>query len=398
MPIYDPRSHGANCDRCPLHSDTSKWRPVPLLKRDKPVCQIVAPSPSRHAVWKNRAGEGELLDRLFETLRQAGIARQQVSVLYTLACQPLTGLNPKDKTKAKKACETHVSAYFNPQLPTLYLGNDSTHGLLTQPQRARLLYCLEFGYKDMVTDYLTTVYKTKPGLGPFFDDMVTRWAKNALGLYKTEPWPHIITDPSEEALEALRNLGDNIGWDIETQGTDPLTVPITCIGVSDPKTAVCIPWDGYYSKNWGPYPGLSNTSLGKALRAEMLKVLQSGRKMFTQNGNYDVTGLLPRGHKVRNDVDIYNIHAVMFPAMKHNLEQIGLHCIQLPYRWKLAYKKGWRFQDLKENTLSTPTVDKNHQCYEGGDPVFLRDYCAKDCYVTVVSGLRLLEKAEELAV
>jgi hypothetical protein len=381
---YTPIVHGADCLNCPL-SKLQNWRPVAPTIQQRAIAQIIGPSPHMKASWGNT--QGPLMDKVWTVLAKAGLPKDKVNFMYRTTCVvPNKGLLKKQKTKAAKCCAGHLQKFYDPKLPTLFLGVDTTAGILTLEERMRFEYCLEYGNPVMVVDYLANPYMSKPGKAPFFEELITRWAEAVLGNYTPEPWPEIVIEVSEHSLKALKSMGPQVGWDIETQGTDPLVVPTTCIGVSDNDKAVCIPWDPYMSKNWGPVKGiLDYGEIGKAHFDAMIELLtrpRSERTYFTQNGNYDVTGLLPKGYPVRNDIDIYNLHALMFPAMGHDLETIARHAMKLDHRWKLSYQKGLR---LRYNTDK-----KTHVKYEGGHPLDLRDYCARDCYATLVSGQRML--------
>ena len=188
--------------------------------------------------------------------------------------------------------------------------------------------------------------------------------------YPSPPTP--LTEPSRAALEALHAMGPVIGWDVETLGTDPLTAPITCIGISDGERTVVMPWDPYDTARHGQVPGLcSHGQLGCQIQQAILNLLASSRTQVTQNGTYDTLAMNSRGFPGRNDFDILHAHKTLWPEIPASLEAIGVHLVtSLPYRWKTIFRSG------------ADDDAKGSDVYRDSAAHDLRWYCGLDAWVT----------------
>jgi hypothetical protein len=201
-----------------------------------------------------------------------------------------------------------------------------------------------------------------------------RWTKERA----LSPWPHVELYPNEAALVALRAMGPNVGWDVETLGVDPLTCPISCIGLSDGVHTVSMPWSSYTNKH-GYVLGLRDYGeLGRTCEAEIKDVLESNRTLITQNGNYDVGAMRKTGINARNDVDIMHAYSILWPELPKNLEAIGVHVLpELRGRWKSMFRRG----DDSDGKADDVYVESREEA--------LREYNGRDAWVTVRAWLEL---------
>jgi DNA polymerase I-like protein with 3'-5' exonuclease and polymerase domains len=383
---FNPAIYGAECSRCPLKTETKFFEPVPQFKFGKPRCIVVAHSPTSDERWAKKAGSGKLYLNVINVLKHYGIAQNEIQFVYRLSCVVPNRIDGKKVTLAENCCAPRVKVDLGEaKLPTLFLGRDSTLGILGQREEQSARNCpqlIDDRWVLVTGDTPQTAYANRPGVKPMFEAQLHKFGQCVSGTYKQQSWGDEYIHVSEGMLQALlliRDQGKDVGWDIETQGTDPLSVPITALGISDGELSVCMPWDDYHAKDWGAVDGLATYgTLGEQIRKVALEILaDKNRKMFTQNGNYDTSGFQARNIDCRNDIDILNAHSLLYPALDHDLESIGLHMLNLDHRWKATYRSGWG-------------AEKKYEKYVGGPPDRLRLYCARDCTATVLSGQRLL--------
>ena len=294
--------------------------------------------------------------------------------------------------KAATACVAHMqSAPPATKVPRLYLGKyahvrslesrivtlrSGATSKVPANKLAKLLpQCTEQG-RYMTADSPAYVFWGKPAVQVPFLAGLDRFAAMVHGEPALAKPPVPIIWPTETALQALRSMGPEIGWDVETLGADPLTDLITCIGVSDGEKTVSLPWDSYSTSTQGWVDGIATAKAGLLgdLRTELLACLESRRVQVTQNGSYDVLAMASRGLPGRNDFDIMHAYAVLWPECPKTLEDIALHMIpRMASRWKVIFRGG-RDGDGDE---------KGSDVYADSAQEDLRDYNGDDCWHTI---------------
>ena len=215
--IYNARLRGAGCSYCSLRDNCN---PVPH-RRSSASVQIVVLSPERITVWKNYLDP--LLARVVKLFTQAGIPKSQINILYRTACHlPAKNFSPKNRTNALAQCLPHFQHYYRGDIPTLWLGRQSTLGALSQEERIKGTNCLDRHQitPQMVVDEPYVPYVAFPGRAAFYEEMIERFIDKIRGIYQPDSWPTILTTPDETTLNALRQIpnGATVGADIETLG------------------------------------------------------------------------------------------------------------------------------------------------------------------------------------
>ena len=383
--MYAPRPLLAACKGCPLVQKNGG--PIWPTVHEDPQALIILDYPSAKDKFYGRLLSGPIGKKVKTSLAAVDIERY--SVVCRIGCYPsVTKRLDKHLRAACKACTgqfQHDLASIDPhrELPKLFMGKWSSKDLGTSmlPLRSgasvkvpthKLCKELPSG-KHMVLDSPAFAWWGKPPMQVPWLAGLKRFGELVRGVKHIPPTAPLI-EPNEEALTALENMGPVIGWDLETLGVDPLTVPITCIGISDGIRTVSVPWDDYSTSTEGLIKGVDKSihPLHKRIREAVLSILHSDRIHVTQNGNYDVLGLSARRHPGRNDWDIMHAHAILWPEIPHGLEAIALQMIpELPSRWKTIFRAG------------KDTDAKGDSAYESARAVDLRDYNGYDCWATV---------------
>ena len=211
--------------------------------------------------------------------------------------------------------------------------------------------------------------------------MQRAWAF-ATGALKRWEWPPYELDVTPKALEYLHELGrpgQEVAFDVETQGIDPLTNKIIAVGIASEKCGVSLPWDEYFNRQLGSVPGLMADKLGAKAKSLVTQILTSRRvSKVAHNGSYDTLSLKHMGGiEVRNfTFDTLLAHAVVSPPLRHRLNDV--ECV---------YTHAPRHKD----DFKASKDEKGANRFANADPHKLRDYNVKDCFGTIFSK-RGLEK------
>jgi uracil-DNA glycosylase family 4 len=308
---YDPQSFGAQCERCPLGNKTPV-PPTPAVN-GKPKLVIVGMNPGRLEENRGQAFIGPAGRLLTACLNEAGFDRVEAHITNAAACY---SDNDQEIKAAVACCAPRLAAELKPFLvsenppPILALGAQAIRPLLG---RAGIMKARGFVWHaaEIKSGQVRTadrrVEKTReaPG-GKFFAkrltsaldsqalitargvfagrvvipsvhpsfilrgadgwlpvlrvdiDRVVRWARGPGFPLEDQGSFHKTNNPAE-ARRLLSKFGLLVNVDIETNGNDPMTVEMTCVGVADvgvikkwvdgklkriPKSAVVIldPW------------------------------------------------------------------------------------------------------------------------------------------------------------
>jgi len=84
---FDPRSLGAQCDRCALR-ELRVGGPVPSERHDAPIFAVVGEAPGADEVEENRPFVGMSGKELTHSLKLAGISRGSYDIINAIACRP----------------------------------------------------------------------------------------------------------------------------------------------------------------------------------------------------------------------------------------------------------------------------------------------------------------------
>ena len=393
---FDAHQLGADCSSCPLSSSVPV---LPEVNKDAKLI-ICGEAPGEHEEDEGRPFVGRSGKFLEATCQEIGIERVfDLHITKALLCRPHRKLSPSEWKQAIVCCRPrlhrellesscrYVAACGAKALQTLcghakifpYLGaplmgtalealkpraREPQHpGLLVSFDQFTVLPCLHpaFGLRS-------------PGYLPVIQTHLARAWALAIGQLKPWKWPNIYLWPSllmTRALERMLKSPLPIAVDVETQGIDPWTAPVMCIGLSNGKDTVSASWRAYSSKRYGNVRSLEEYgSLGSKVRSLVLQILRNNQLVF-QNGNFDLTSLRADGIEIDTDhwlFDTLPAHALTAPRLRHDLQLQACIEFPLPDSWKTKFgaetdvKGAEKFTEQPEETL--------------------RDYNGKDAFCT----------------
>ena len=281
---YDPREHGARCSICPLKKEA--YVPAEGEKRPKLVVVGEQPGATEKVVRRPFIGRsGRLLDT---TLDEVGLSRGDAWVTNAALCHTD---NENDAARAAECCAPRLHkelAGISPEVPIVALGKSAARSVLgvksilltrgfvwtardlTNPIKSAEAAIRKAGRAGKIDPDLLlrrdilagrhklagrTVFPTvHPAFvlradvwTPIFQlDMsrVARWVSGDLARGKLlDDIRFQVVSRDEEVRKSLSRLADLVACDIETDGKNPITAHILCVGVSDgKKTTVVGPW------------------------------------------------------------------------------------------------------------------------------------------------------------
>jgi uracil-DNA glycosylase family 4 len=370
---YDPRALGAECHRCPLKHQT----PVPpsRAKGDKPRLIIVGEGPGRLEENRGEVFIGPSGRLLNGALREAGFDRENAHVTNATMCRPESDQDAKAATPCCAPRLAKELGEFPLEVPVLALGAPATRSIIGKAgilkARGFIWHAPEIRDQQLRSAVLKVKKARKTSKSPTRAKRLTsaldssaliharatfagrvvipsvhpafilrgadgwlpvmrvdirravRWAEKPFDLEDVGPYRQ--TSSPAEARRLLRKLSKFVNVDIETDGRDPLTVGITCIGIHDvdrPENPSIIldPWEN---------------SLIPVLRSFL-----KDRKVLTHNGPaFDQIALDRIGIRWKKTEDTLIAHFAFASHLPKSLAHVGsVYCDAGP--WKQKFKQG----------------------------------------------------------
>ena len=282
---YDPKACGAQCDKCPLFGSV----PVPPdVGHSAKIC-VVGEAPGVDEIREGRPFVGASGLELHRGLTAARILKRDVHLTNVLLCQPpkneLSNLlarisaenREKDKrNKAKKkayeiavkrdptvpvplyeeavmspidCCAPRLQAEVNQYTDFITLGGVATRSITGSTQS---ILSLRGGTIDLVAGRGLPARRVMPTVHPSFVLRAQRWTSVFRGdLFRANKWftgtmtwtpPTVVYNPSPAWLDAFLNQPGIPYWtyDLETDGIEPLTANLRCVGIGTPDGRVTI--------------------------------------------------------------------------------------------------------------------------------------------------------------
>lgn len=377
---------GADCGICPLNGSK---KVLPTVNEEAKVI-ILGESPGYQEEKEGRpfvGPSGKLLDR---ALRFAKIDRERdTHITNAILCRPKKGMNPKEWKKALTCCRERL---FNEleDVGTNYIIGLGAYALKTIANRATIFpwvgaplvgepwevqtkrsrkerhpgALVNFNEYTILPTLHPAFCLRSPGYIPVMRTHIARAWMLANKTLAPWEWPPIFVDVGQEMTMALQSILEEklpIGVDVETQGVDPLTSKLMCLGIANKNRAVSIPWESYASKSlmikgihqYEAYSNYIKTLVERILRSDIPKIMQ--------NGQHDALTIKYRiGIDITEsyDYDTLLAHAVVAPRLRHDLGFIAA-CEVHAERWKTNFKvtsdvKGLAvFVERKEEDLRT---------------------------------------------
>lgn len=367
------------CPECPFYLKNCKqFVPVgpEFSKQPNPLFTIIGESPGYEEKWRGKPFVGPTGRAMWARFKEFGVAREDFHLVNRIACcPPKNKKTDKNMQKAAACCQPYFQANLQKckSTPRLYLGKYAWVGELTAkeaPLAKGLIY-----KNSMSLEHPTYVFFHKTVMQIPWLAGVERFVKYARRQHSVVQWRIPKLGMSDVILQHLSDLGDYVAWDVETYGIDhhDPEFKITCIGFSDGKVALSIPWDTYSTQTQGLVWGLEYYgTLGQKLRAGVIALFKSSRTLITHNGNYDCLAMRARGVEARNDFDTMLAYATVWPELPKNLEDTSVHLGNIPDRWKTTFNSTTKAS--KEKLKANQFVEVS--------PDILRTYNAHDAEAT----------------
>lgn len=371
---YDPRALGARCEECPLKCRGMLPVPPKLATSVNPSATIILEAPGGEEKYRGENLVGRWGTKLKEDLAKYGLHPNTYNIVNRIACFP----PPNKRTdslmrKAAKACYPRVLAELSrldPSLPRLYFSKWSPFQLVkAHDYKVNIEIAIRRGVihrNEMILPHPKNAYFHKPAGRAAFQLSLQRFVAYAKG-QPWPRWPEVIIEPSEAMLEALRAMGQVVSADAETLGTDPLTSPITAVGISDGVRTISAGWCTYENRH-GHYVGIADSDdpLHIAIRNEIKRVLET-RHVIAHNAAYDRASFAQIGIEIGTMDDSMDLVKILEPEMPGNLEDAALRYAMLPSRWKSEYR------------AEKDADEKNANPFADNPRELLLEYNARDC-------------------
>lgn len=394
---YDPRACGAQCDKCPLRGSV----PVPAdVGHSARIC-IVGEAPGADEVKEGRPFVGASGLELHRGLSAARIIKRDVHITNVLLCQPpkneLSNLlarisadnRERDKRNKAKKKAYEIAVKRDSTLPApiyedliaspidccaprlqrevqgykdfITLGGVATRAITGSTQS---ILSLRGGTIDLVAGRNLPERRVMPTVHPAFVLRAPRWTAVFRGdLFRANRWftgtmawtpPRVTYNPSPEWLDSFLNQPGVAYWtyDLETDGIEPLTAKIRCVGIGAPDGRVTIV--GLLSRD-----GISRfyTERDEIRVVEIMKTFFTNKKIVKvahNGGSYDFACLHSQwGIEVAPQMDTIMLHRLVASELPHSLGFVGSVYTDAP-SWKcydpeteVLTPSGWvRFPDL----------------------------------------------------
>lgn len=385
----------SKCSDCPFFKKNSQqFLPTPPeYSKTNPCAVLIGESPGYEEKWRERPFIGPTGRAMWSALKTLNVSRQDFHILNRIACcPPRNKKTEKNMKKAAECCAEYFQANLKKcgNLPRLYMGKYAWAGELTKDQAS---LSREIIYKhSMVVDHPTYIFFHKPPMQIPWLAAMERFINYAKGRPRINKWSKLHIDVSTETVHLLNGLDNLVAWDTETYGIDfqDPDFRITCMGFSDGRTTITIPWDTYQTASHGTVWGLEYYGvLGTQIRQAVDNLFRSSRVFAAHNANYDLLAMKARGVEARNDFDTMIAYAILWSEIPKNLEDAAVHLVEVSNRWKTVHAIKVRNvkKEIKENRFHEVSPDEMRE-YNSHDAQ-ASAWLAKKLYPMIVEDERL---------
>lgn len=384
---YDPVRHGALCHDCPL-----KGRPVspPEIRRDA-ILLVIAEAPGKTEVELRRPLVGASGSEYSRAAVRAELSRNETSLSNAILCPPpaynlksyLAGLRARNVRRRKQGLSPIPSPLdcCRPRLmreiakhERLLLFGAAARGAVLGRQAASdkgkhgLMTSRGYPSWEMVEHHEGEVYYRQclSTVHPAFVLRAKRWTevfrrdvakavRMARGGLEYVP-PAIYLQPSADAVVAfLEAHRDRLAYDVETDGKEPTTAGLRCIGLGTDREALCVPWQ---SVRLDAMPGLAEWYSP----AEEIRIRAALEDWFGDSRGIavDQNGLF--------DVEVLHNHRIEVRRRRYDTA-IGHHVIHSEWPHTLAFQAA-QYSDAPAHK------DVDHSAWQCDDDLHL--YCLLD--------------------
>lgn len=249
---YDPRAHGADCDNCPCNGTVVVPPNGPASGQAVPDALIIGQEPGRFEVWHRQAFIGPSGKKLNRILEKHGLNRGRMAITNAALCLPPTD---EDRPAAMKCCAPRLQREIGAlpkHVPIVPLGAHAVKSALGR--KVSILKSRGFVWKKDGREFYPSIHPAfvlrddlqYPLFSRDFRRLSKRLHQGHLDL--VEP-PNYHVPRSIDDLRWALSLFTKSEWvacDIETSMAAPTTAQLKCIGISDGKNTVVIPWMPFF--------------------------------------------------------------------------------------------------------------------------------------------------------
>lgn len=391
---YDPRALGALCDKCPLNGR----KPVPPEANPGATVAVIGEAPGENEEIVGRPFVGKSGEELDKALKLSGLHRSRTHITNVLACRPpgndlkaflrkiKKGATDEDGVMAGVAAEFEAAQWRSGELISpiecctprlkkevsgfrhfITLGKTASQALTGSTSN---ILAIRGGLLTLNETEWSPEWKVMPTIHPAFVLRQRRWAHVFRNdVFKAYKWfrgvaewvpPKIYFNPSVDELSAFFGRDQFFTFDLETDGIEPLTCKIRCVGIGDENEVMLV---GLLGKD-----GLRKfyTDSEERKVVELLKsFFEDGSKVKVGHnaGSYDYQVLRCQwGINTKPILDTILLHKSVESELPHNLGYVGSLYTEAP-AWKT---------DRDGNKLSTSSETDEE----------LQEYCSLDVCVT----------------
>lgn len=336
------------CNRCAIAWDKARHPVEPEgSSPEQALLTVISEAPGRSEVFYGRPLSGQAGSFLLKTLKENGLHRGQLWLSYACACRPpgvglkeylaklshrkKTGKCPRDLLDPITACQPRLLAEVERAQNLLILGSYACKALNMDGGSEEALRTA----RGFPTEFQAPNGRRIPSLVSWPPSVIIRsrrfqemWlgdmAKTARMVRRQLTWndPTMLFRPTAEQLNNLleeqERRGNLIAYDVETDGIEPLTANLRCIGIGSFEATACVPvrtveLGGY------EYPEPERQRIESVLQ----RFFNSPGLVAAQNGLYDWACMrkhYPWWRPEKRFLDTAIMHHIIFAELPHNLE------------------------------------------------------------------------------
>ena len=370
--LYDPTLFGARCDVCPLKG---MGGPVQCEKNTDPKLVLVGESPAEWEVTKGHPFAGATGHYLNKLLKLYKIPRTSLHLTNAVLCAP-----PENFGEWKKAiacCRPRLIAELKNSPPrwVLALGDHALTALMGKSMKVlnwmggvMTKHLNGSGEWSIVPAYHPSYIMRLEGAPyrPVTHRHYQRAWKLATGELAPWNWGEMHIEPGRKMVRALQRILSSkkpVGFDVETQGINPRTDKCMCLSIANEDVGICTPWEAYTNRH-GSNMGLADYRYGRRIRQLVKTILEDESiTKLMHNGQHDSLTVEKYGIAVTNWDDTMLAHAVLYPTIRHRLNDAACQFTHAP-RWK--------------DVFEVSKTEKGGEGYVQASAEALRLYCCKD--------------------
>lgn len=354
---YKPSAHGAKCSECPF---VNQMGPTVPQGPKNPSLVLIGDVPDGLSTYLERPVSGEAAQNIYKAAAKKGVAKSKIYRTYAVLCKPA---HKDDIPQAVECCRPRLEkemAALQGDAPVLAMGGAAKAATGLKDLLPQTYYDR---YATATVNPHSAFVRSADKAKVLFHIALDRAIKKAV--YE---WPEMVWEPNERALELLKKMCAPPSVDLEMSRTGE----VLAIGLSNGNSAVSVPWDTYHTMGFGTVVGVKDKTdpLSVAIAGEVHRLID-GQGIIAHNSAFDLTELREAGFSPSHvDFDSLYSHAIVWPQLRHGLEEVALMLLPIPDRWKTAFK-------VKDD-------EKVSDAWKESDPIKLRIYNCKDAVIPAV--------------